>query len=65
MLSLQKFNASKMDPLNKRFSSKLQYPKKKMKAIDPQKKSEKVAVPKVTLASENIYNIVILKKRYT
>ena len=54
-----------MDPLNKRFSSKLQYPKKKMKAIDPQKKSEKVAVPKVTLASENIYNIVILKKRYT
>ena len=38
VLFLQKFDASKIDPLNKRFFQKLQYHEKKIKTIDPQKK---------------------------
>ena len=55
-----------IDPLYKIFSQKLQYPEKKIKAINPPKKQlfGESTVPKVTLASAYVYNCYSEKVPY-
>ena len=45
-----------IDPLNKSFSQKLEYPEKKIKAINPSKKQlfGEISCSKFTLASANV-----------
>ena len=55
----------RINRINKRFSQKVQYPEKKLQAIDPPKNQRNKLFQKSSLKSENIYNIAILKKFYT
>ena len=47
-----------IDSLHKSLTPKLQYPEKKIKVINPTKKTDQVPTPKVTLTSENMYNAI-------